>query len=177
MKRRIAETLFFIGVVVLVLGLLFYLNPIKLSQNDTIDLDPLDGVSQSSHRDKGERLEGYFTVIGGNEEVEFTVKDPYGAFIYNVGSVTSRGEFAFTAEHDGVYTFFYGNKQNSGKTVFLTEQKTVMGGGLSLGLAGLGVLILVLGLSGFFEERLKHVGGKVEQPPPPPSNPQQPSST
>ena len=171
MRRRIAGTLFAIGVVILGLGLSFYLNPIKFPRDHIFDLGPLGGVSHSFHGDKGERIEGYFTIVGGNEEVEFTAKDPYGAFIYNSEAVTSRGEFAFTAEHDGVYTFFFRNKQNSGKMLFLTEQKPIMGGVLSLGLAGIGVLILVLGLFGLFEERLKQVGRKVEQPSPPPSNP------
>jgi hypothetical protein len=170
-KRRIAGTLFAIGVVVLGLGLSFYLNPIKFPRDHIFELGPLSGVSQSSHRDNGERVEGYFTVAGGNEEVEFTAKDPYGACIYNSEAVTSRGEFAFTAEHDGVYTLFFRNKQDSGKMLFLTEQKPVMGGVLGLGLAGIGVLILVLGLFWLFEERLKQVGKKVEQPSPPPSNP------
>lgn len=170
MKRRIAGTLFAIGIVVSGLGLSFYLNPIKFPRDHIFDLGPLGGVSHSFHGDKGERVEGYFTVAGGNEEVEFTAKDPYGAFLYDSEAVTSRREFAFTAEHDGVYTFFFMNRQNSGKMLVLTEQKPIMGGVIGLGLAGIGFFILAIGLFGLSEERLKQANRKAEQPSPPPSN-------
>lgn len=175
MKRKTAESLAFLGIVIMVLGLFFYLSPLKFSQNDTTELDPQRGVAISSHRDKGERVEGYFTVRWGNEEVEFSIKDPYGVIIYNAGTVKSRHDFAFTTEHDGIYTLAFYNRQDTSKTVFLTEQRTFTRG-LDLALVGIGIGLLIMGLAGFYEEKLRQSSRKVEQPPPPPSNPQQPST-
>jgi hypothetical protein len=170
MKRRIVELLTSIGIVLMVLGLLFYIAPIKLPRNDVTDLKANLGVSISSHRDKGERVESYFTVRFGNEEVEFSIKDPYGTVIYNTGTVKSRCDFAFTTEYEGVYTLNFFNSENTGKTIFLTEQVTILGGSLNLVLIGIGVLLVILGAIGFYEERLK-ANKKVEatttSPPPP----------
>lgn len=160
--KRTSELLIFIGISVMVLGLLFYFSPIKSPYNDNFDIDPLRGISLTSHRDKGERVEGYFTVLGGNEEIEFTIKDPYGAIIYDAGIVKSRKDFAFTTEFEGVYSLFFENKQNSEKHVFLTTQRTFIGDGLALAIALIGVGILIFGLAGFYAERLKRAGKKVE---------------
>lgn len=155
MKRKTAEMLASIGIVLIIVGLFFYFFPIKLPDNNTYELDPLRGISITTHRDKGERVEGYFTVLGGNEEIEFTIKDPYGTIIYDAGIVKGRRDFIFTTEFEGVYTYFFGNEQsNSGKTIFLTEQR-VFTHGLDIAIVGIGVGILILGLAGFYEDKLR----------------------
>jgi len=161
--KRTSQLLILSGIVIMVLGLLVYFFPIKIAQNDTYEFAPLRALSLTQHRGKGERVEGYFTVLGGNDEIEFHIEDPYGTIIFDAGIVKSRKDFAFTTEFEGVYTLFFGNHQsNSGKTVFLTEQRTLIGEGLASAIALIGVGILIFGFVSLYGERLKQAGKKVE---------------
>jgi hypothetical protein len=106
MKRNIANGLIFVGLVCIVLGLVFYVNPINMDQNETWNVGAFGERIATANLDKGTRQEGYFTIRGGNEELTFWIKDPYGATIYNAGNVRSRCDFAFTAEQTGAYTLY-----------------------------------------------------------------------
>jgi len=163
MKKTTAELLIGVGIGLMILGLILYSFPIKLPDNNIYELDPLRSVSITTHRDKGERVEGYFTVRDGNEEIEFKIEDPYGTAIYDAGIVKSRRDFCFTTEFEGVYTYFFGNYQsNSGKTIFLTEQR-VFTRGLDLAIVGIGVGILILGFAGFYEDKLRQSRKQISE--------------
>lgn len=150
-----AETLISIGIALMVLGLFFYMFPLTITTTDDYNIEPLLRFSLTQHREKGERIEGYFTVLGGNEEIEFSIKDPYGVLIYDAGVVKSRNDFALTAEHSGMYTLFFRNKQQSGKVVFLTRQTIITTANLCLGIAIIGICILVIGSLDIYQKRLK----------------------
>jgi hypothetical protein len=155
LKNQIVE-------VVILFGSIIYFSPIKIAQNDTYEIDPLRAMSLTQHRDKGERVEGYFTVLGGNDEIEFHIEDPYGTTIFDAGIVDNRKDFAFTTEYEGVYTLFFGNKQQeSGKTVFLTVQRNVTQG-VDVIIIVIGVCFLILGLVVLYQERLKQRNEKTQ---------------
>ncbi len=159
--KRTSQLLIFGGIFIMILGLSFYFSPIKLSDNNDYEIDPSKGISLTTHRDKDERVEGYFTILGGDEQLDFHIEDPYGTTIFDADKVKSRKDFSFTTEFEGAYTLFFGNKQQeSGKIVFLSEQRTITRG-LDLAMVGIGVIILILGLVGFYQERLKQAGKKV----------------
>jgi len=174
MKRIEAMALAIVGIAVLIFGLFFLLNPLRIPHTDTINLDPLGEWWQYRDRQRGERVEGTLTVTGGNEEVWFAIEDPNGVTVDYVG-VNRRIDFAFTAEYDGMYLFRVNNsQQDSGKTVFLTEQ--LVAGGLTrefwLAIIGAGAFSLGLGLIGYFSEKRlqdrKTETHAIPHPPPPP---------
>jgi hypothetical protein len=152
------EALTITGMVLIFLSLLFYIFPLTQSPTDHYDLEGEHGISLTSHYDKGERIEGYFTVRYGDEEVEFNIRDPYGVIVYDAGIVKSRLEFALTTEHSGVYTLSFGNKQQVSKTVFLTRPNIVTTPDLCLGIALIGVGILSGGLIDVYQKKLKKTG-------------------
>ncbi|MDH5746847.1 MAG: emp24/gp25L/p24 family protein [Candidatus Bathyarchaeota archaeon] len=150
-----AEALTTIGIVVTVLGLLFFTSILILTSTDDYDISPGGEMSLTRHREKGERIEGYFTVLGGNEEIEFYVEDPFGVIIHNAGIIKSRHDFALTTEHSGVYTLFFGNKQQSGKVVYLSSKMMIIGPDASLAITILGILFLILGSIDIYQKRQK----------------------
>ena len=150
-----AEVLTIVGIVLTVLGLLFYISPFVLISTDNYDISPSGGMSFTQHREKSERIEGYFTVIGGNEEIEFYIEDPFGVIVHNGGIIKSRHDFALTTEHSGVYTLIFENKQQSGKVVFLSSEMVIIGSDASLIIAILGILFLIIGVIDIYQKRLK----------------------
>jgi hypothetical protein len=150
-----AETLTIVGIVVTVLGLLFYLSILTLTSTDDYDISPGGEMSITRHREKGEGIEGYFTVLGGNEEIEFYITDPHGVIVHNAGIIKSRHDFALTAEHSGVYTLFFGNKQQSDRVVSLSSKMIIISPDVSLAITILGVLFLMLGVIDIYQKRQK----------------------
>jgi len=150
-----AEALATIGIVVTVLGLLFFTSILILPSTDDYDISPGGEMSLTRHREKGERIEGHFTVLGGNEEIEFYVEDPFGVIIHDAGIIKSRHDFALTTEHSGVYTLFFGNKQQSGKVVLLSRKMIIIGPNVSLAITILGILFLILGMIDIYQKRQK----------------------
>lgn len=171
MKRIEAIALTIVGIAVIILGLFFCLNPFRVSYTRTVNIDPLGEWSVDSGPRRGERVEGYLTVTGGDEEVWFTIEDPNGLVIDYVG-VIRRIDFAFTAEYNGQYWFRVSNtQQDAAKTVSLTRQRIVRELGLEFWLlvVGAGAFSLGLGLIGHFSEQLiqKRQTRKPDIPPPP----------
>jgi hypothetical protein len=156
MKRRTAKALASIGIVVMILGLFFYIYEFPHTKNIYLAVLTTTAFSFS----KGEYVEGDFTVSGGNEKVEFSVKDPYGTVIYDA-IANSRLAFVFTTIYEGVYSFVFVNLESTPKTIFLSVQMPAISGGLSLLLVGIGALILSIGLFGYFREKRKQ-SGKTE---------------
>jgi hypothetical protein len=174
MKRIEAMALAIVGIAVMIFGLFFLLNPLRVPHTNTINLDPLGEGFLYRDRQRGERVEGSLTVTGGDEEVWFTIEDPNGVTVDYVG-VNRRIDFAFTAEYDGMYLYRVNNaQQDSGKTVFLTEQLVVdrLTREFWLVIVGAGAFSLGLGLIGYFsEKRLQDRKTKTQvipHPPPPP---------
>jgi len=150
-----AEVLTVVGIVLTVLGLLFYISPFVLISTDNYDISSGGEMSLTRYREKSERIEGYFTVTGGNEEIEFYIEDPFGVVIHNGGTVKSRHDFALTTEHSGVYTLIFENKQQSDKVVFLSGEMVIIGSDASLIIAILGILFLIIGMIDIYQKRLK----------------------
>lgn len=172
MKRIEAAALAILGIAVMIFGLFFCLNPFRVLYTRTINLDPLSEWSTDLGPRRGETVEGYLTVTGGNEEVWFTIEDPNGMVIDYVG-VNGRINFAFTAEYDGSYHFRISNsQQDAGKTVSFTERKIVRSLNFEfwLSIVGAGGFSLGLGLIGYFSERrvLRRQTKTPDIPPPPP---------
>jgi hypothetical protein len=57
---------------------------------------------------KGDVLEGYLTVRGGNDDIQFYVKDSYGNVVLNV-SVRGRYDFQYSATSEGFHTLYFDN--------------------------------------------------------------------
>lgn len=180
---RLSQTLIFLGFVVLIVGLYFYIFPYLTTntRTDTFDVSALHSQIMSVQLNKGDRCEGYFTVIGGNGDIDFRIKDPYGSVILDAGRVTGRRDFAVTAEYSGTYTFYWDNTFSliTSKTVFFSHNWTVVAfpRELTLLVALLGLLLVILGSSRIAQAYVKEKKQTASPPPPPPSNPQQPSST
>jgi hypothetical protein len=144
-----------IGIILTVLSLLFYISPFALVSTESYDISPGGGMSLTQHLEKSERIESYFTVAGGNEEIEFYIKDPFGVIVHNGGIVKSRYDFALTTKHSGEYTLVFENKQQSGKVVLLSSKTPIMNPYASLITAILGILFLIIGMVDIYQKRLK----------------------
>jgi hypothetical protein len=141
---KLARWLVGVGVAVVVVGLILYVRPIPNDQNETWYVEPFSTIQSTAVLDRGERLEGFFTVGGGDEQVRFWVKDPNGVIIYNAGTVNSRADCVFTAESSGAYTLYFDNGQDVEKTIYFTRSRNAAFLGIVGALAGL--LIAILGL-------------------------------
>lgn len=156
-----AKVLTFVGILIMIVGLFFYLFPYITSRMRTEDhsVSAMQRLTLTMHFEKHERLEGYFTVRGGNDDVKFYIKNPYGAVILDAGMVTGRHDFAFTAEHEGVYTLYFDNTFSliTSKTIFLSYRITVKSilYDLSLPITVVGVAILAWGLISIYEKKMK----------------------
>lgn len=170
---RLTSLLIIVGGVLIIVGLFFYISPFLTSntRNENHNVPALQYLTLTWALDKAEKIEGYFTVRGGGDDVDFHIKDPYGSVILDAGRVTGRRDFAFTAEYSGAYTLYFDNSFSifTSKTIFLSYQQTlrIFPGDLSLLITILGVLILVLGVIRLYQKQIKE-RGKAAPPPPPP---------
>lgn len=137
----------FVGIIILIVSLFLYISPIEFKPTEDFTIPAKQGISRDQHYERGERIEGYFTVRSGNEQVEFSIKDPYGTAVYDPGTVTSRHDFGITTEHSGLYSLFWGNTDDYGKIVYLTAINRILSRSLIIGLAILGICVLFLGLA------------------------------
>lgn len=73
------------------------------------------------HAGAGDRIEGYFTIRGGADEVKFRIEDSYGSTIYNAGLVYDRHDFRVICGSQGYYTLYFDNSFSwtVGKDVYL----------------------------------------------------------
>lgn len=72
-------------------------------------VENLSSRTLTAHLDAGERLEGYFTIRGGQDEVKFWIEDPHGATIYNAGLVYDYHNFNVIVSRTGYYTMYWDN--------------------------------------------------------------------
>jgi hypothetical protein len=172
---RLSKSLLFLGIVVLIIGLYFYLVPLGMSntKTDNFQVSPLQYRTVTFILNKGDRIEGYFTVLGGSNDIRFNIKDPYASTILDAGTVTGRRDFAFTAEYSGAYTLTFDNSYSllTTKTVFLSYSSTVaFPSAIAIAIALIGLLILIFGLSRVFQAwaKEKQKQQTTTMPPPPP---------
>jgi hypothetical protein len=171
---RLSKALIFLGFSVLIVGLFFYLIPLGMSntKTDSFQVPNLQTATSTFVLNKGDRIEGYFTILGGSNDIRFNIQDPYGSVILNAGTVTGRRDFAFTAEYSGAYTLFFDNGYSifTSKTVFLSYSGTVaFPSAIAIVIALIGLLILIFGLSRVSQAWAKEKKQTATVPPPPPS--------
>lgn len=111
-KKRIGLVLLIAGIVLLIAGFYwtFIWMNVQLQQGSHV-VKPGASFELSSYLGKSERTEGGFTVNGGSEEANLTIKDPSGKTIYTWYAKGSYGN-GFTAEETGVYTMIFRNLDN-----------------------------------------------------------------
>jgi len=74
MESRTGKVLLVVGMFFVVLGLLSYLFPPKNAYGvPHYDVPGLMGLAATHHRESGDRMEGYFTIRHGDEEIHFSV--------------------------------------------------------------------------------------------------------
>lgn len=111
-KRKAALVLYSAGIVVLIVGFywtFFWMN-IKLEQGSHV-VKPGASFELSWFLEKGERTEGSFTVSGGSEEANLTIRDPSGETIITWPAKRSFWN-GFSAEETGMYTMIFKNLDN-----------------------------------------------------------------
>jgi hypothetical protein len=174
---RLTKLLLSLGFVVLVVGLFFYLVPhvgMSNTKTDNFQVPPLQYVTSTFVLSQGDRIEGYFTVLGGGNDINFNIKDPYASTILDAGRVTGRRDFAFTAEYSGAYTLTFDNSFSilTSKNVFLSYSSNVAFPSLiAVVIALIGLLILIGGLSRVSQAWAKEKKKQMANvPPPPPSS-------
>ena len=141
-----------LGITLIIVGLLlpYALSELAGAMTRSFTVSPLSAITVSRHLNRGERVEGYFTVRGGNDDIKFYIKDPYGVIIYDVGKVKGRHDFVFTAETIGVYTLYFDNSFSliTSKHIYLTIKLTpaILGLPINQLLIMLGLIVSVIGV-------------------------------
>jgi len=149
----------FTGICLVALALFFHLFPLywkSTTRTEYYDVESGQGFEVTIRFEKDEIVEaGYLTVKHGSvgswdERVRFYIMNPYGAIIHDAGMVVGRHNFAFTAEHSGVYSFYFDNSDsNLNKRIFLylrvrspIHEDLPVVGALGIGVFALGILDL-----------------------------------
>lgn len=58
---------------------------------------------------KGNTLEGFFVVEGGQNDLGFRIQAPNGGYLVNIQRVTGRYDFRYVVGQDGPYTLVFDN--------------------------------------------------------------------
>jgi len=154
------EKLVVLGVALLAVGValltfLFIFDP-KVATN--YEVSPRETLTLTFDLHEGQRLEGYFTVIGGDEEIRFHIEDPYGNMVHQADIVKRKYGFTFTATYDGAYALHFMNPDRYTEKAILLTLKTsveVLGVPSDIFFVILGLLIASTGIT------LTIVGGLV----------------
>lgn len=110
-----------LGVIILLtLVFLGLLSCAPAYRDTSIAVGGLSTQTLSITMSKGKTLEGYMTVRGGNDDINFYLKDSYGSKVLNV-SVKGRYDFSYKATSDGYHTAYFDNTFSffTGKEVLL----------------------------------------------------------
>jgi hypothetical protein len=140
--------LILIGAAIIVIGLALFLFPPEFSYRTTFNISAQTAFEIANPCYWNENVEGYFTVTGGNNTVEFCAVNheaptPYGVVIYNAEMVQNRHDFAFSSEQQLTYSLSFYNHQNSTITICLNSERIVTRG-YDLAIIHFGVLFSIL---------------------------------
>lgn len=115
------------GIVFIILGFAVWLAfPILYPISDKTqsqEVAPLHYHMLTFFLEQGDRIEGEFTVRGGDDDIIFYIKDPYGNIVYEPpGQVHGWHKFSITASSNGAYTLYFDNTFSliTSKSVYLT---------------------------------------------------------
>jgi hypothetical protein len=150
--KNTSKLLIVIGFILIVVGLALFFSPIRIPQTAVHNMGPGSGSLGMGFGvwKKGEEVAVNFTVSGGDEQINFRIKDPSRTTIYNE-IVKQRLNYTFTAETGGSYSIEFQNVQSDGeKTITITRQRIVTRG-LDLTLVGAGVIIVIMFGLGLFK--------------------------
>jgi len=109
MKRKAALVLLSAGIALCVVGFLLVLFWMDAPLKQGSHVVKVGGTFELSwYLQSGDRTEGGFTVSGGNEEANLSIKNPSGEIIYK-WYAKGRYDNGFTAQDTGVYTMIFEN--------------------------------------------------------------------
>ena len=77
-------------------------------QDESCTVGSLSTSTMTLTMSKGDVLEGYLTVRGGNDDIGFYIKDSYGNKVMDIG-VNGRYDFSYTATSEGFHTLYFDN--------------------------------------------------------------------
>ncbi|MCK4417919.1 MAG: emp24/gp25L/p24 family protein [Candidatus Latescibacteria bacterium] len=157
--KKFKKSLVITGIVITMFGIFSTLaGPAILTlftkKTGSIDVPPGNCMTLTFHFDVNDEVEGYFSVRGGNDDIRFYIKDPFGKTIYASGIVTGRHDFSLTANTEGAYTLYFENSFSwvTPKRIYLTTSVIgTIAGFKALSLSGfilmiLGVVSIVVGV-------------------------------
>ena len=78
-------------------------------KNTTFNVDPFSAWVMVIDMNRGDVFEGYLIVRGGNDDIKFYIKDPYGNKVLDAGWVYSGYDFHYIATSEGLHTAEFDN--------------------------------------------------------------------
>jgi len=166
-----------LGTIIILLSVVAF--SVKASSVETVQVGALSEQMLIFNLNTGQKFTGSLAISGGSgNDIDFWITDPQGTSILNMGRVSQGGNFGFTAQASGAYTFHFSNSFSllSSKTVNLTYDiglPSIFGIDLEWLLITIGVvvslLLLIVGLA-VMRHRRRNLS-KTNQPPPPPQKP------
>ena len=89
--------------------------------DESFDVPPLSFNSITVHAGAGDRIEGYFTIDGGQREVKFWIEVSSGVKVYDAGLVHDRHDFQVTCTGEDDYKLYFDNNISStaGKNIYI----------------------------------------------------------
>ena len=150
--KNTSKLLIVIGFILIAVGLALFFSPIRMPQTGVHKMGPGSGTLGMGFGvwGKGEEVSVNFTVSGGDEQINFRIKDPSRTTIYDE-TVKQRLDYTFTAETGGSYSIEFQMLQSDyEKTITITCQRIVTRG-LDLTLVGAGVIIVIMFGLGLFK--------------------------
>lgn len=78
-------------------------------QDNSFTVEAMHEVTLTPNMRNGAVLEGYFTIRGGNDDINFAIEDPQGNIVLSINKATGRYDFSYTAPSAGFYTMHFDN--------------------------------------------------------------------
>lgn len=75
----------------------------------SFDVEPSSATTLTFKMSRGETLEGYLTVSGGNDDIRFYINNPAGVKMLDIKRVQERYDFVYTADSDGSHSLSFNN--------------------------------------------------------------------
>jgi len=113
--------------VLTILSLVLPLALANASQVQTTQVPALNSETLTINLSSGDKFTGSISISGGSgNDIDFSVTDPQGTTILDLGRVSQGRSFEFTAQQSGAYTFHLDNSFSilSSKTVSLSYDIT-----------------------------------------------------